>query len=70
VRAEARLPEQVEAATYYVVSEMLTNAARHADASVVRVEVEAVDRALRVSVRDSDDGAGGADPTRAPGSWD
>jgi signal transduction histidine kinase len=65
VRAEARLPERVEVATYYVVSETLTNAARHASASVVRVEVEAVGRALRVSVRD--DGSGGADPNRGTG---
>ena len=43
VRAEARLPERVEVATYYVVSETLTNAAKHAHASVVHVDVEALD---------------------------
>jgi signal transduction histidine kinase len=36
-----RLPEQVEVAAYYVVSEALTNAAKHAQASVVNVELEA-----------------------------
>jgi signal transduction histidine kinase len=32
VRAQARLPERVEVAAYYVVSEALTNAAKHAQA--------------------------------------
>jgi len=35
VQAHTRLAEQVEVATYYVVSEALTNAAKHAHASVV-----------------------------------
>jgi signal transduction histidine kinase len=65
VRVEARLPERVEVATYYVVSEALTNAAKHARASAVHVEVEAADDVVRLSVRD--DGAGGADPTRGSG---
>ena len=65
VRTEGRLPERVEVATYYVVSETLTNAAKHAHASVVHVDVEAVDGVLRVSV--GDDGAGGADSARGSG---
>jgi len=65
VRVQARLPERVEVAAYYVVSEALTNAAKHAHASVVHVEVEAVEGALRLCVRD--DGAGGADPVRGSG---
>jgi signal transduction histidine kinase len=65
VRARGRLPERVEVATYYIAAEALTNAAKHADASVVRVEVQASDGALRLSV--SDDGGGGADPTRGTG---
>jgi signal transduction histidine kinase len=65
VRAEARLPERVEVAAYFVVSETLTNAAKHAHASVVHVDVEAVDHVLRLSIRD--DGAGGADPARGSG---
>jgi signal transduction histidine kinase len=65
VRAEGRLPERVEVAAYYVVSEALTNAAKHAHASVVHVEAEAVGRVLRITVRD--DGAGGADPARGTG---
>jgi len=65
VRAQARLPERVEVAAYYVVSEALTNAAKHAHASVVNVEVETVEGALRLRVRD--DGVGGADPVRGSG---
>ena len=63
--ANGRLPQRVEVAAYYVVAETLTNAAKHADASVVRVEVTQTARALRVSV--ADDGAGGADPSRGSG---
>jgi signal transduction histidine kinase len=65
IRGLARLPEQVEVAAYYVVSEALANAAKHARASAVQVEVEQVDGVLRVGVRD--DGAGGADPSRGSG---
>jgi signal transduction histidine kinase len=65
VRAETRLPEPVEVAAYYVVSEALTNTAKHAHASVVQVAVEARDGVLELSIRD--DGSGGADPTRGSG---
>jgi signal transduction histidine kinase len=65
VRVNGRLSERVEVAVYYIVAETLTNAAKHANAAVVRVEVEETPRALRVSV--TDDGAGGADPARGSG---
>jgi signal transduction histidine kinase len=65
VRSEERLPVPVEVGAYYVVSEALTNAAKHAHASGVAVEVEAVDGIVRVSV--SDDGVGGADFARGSG---
>jgi signal transduction histidine kinase len=65
VRGDRRLAESVEVAAYYVVSEALTNAAKHSGASKVRVEVEVDGRALRVTVRD--DGVGGADPARGSG---
>jgi len=59
-----RLPEPIEVAAYYVVSEALTNATKHANAS--RVDVEAVrDGGLRLSIRD--DGVGGADPAGGSG---
>jgi signal transduction histidine kinase len=65
VRIDGRLPEPVEVGAYYVVSEMLSNAAKHARASVVEVDAEASDGMLRVCVRD--DGVGGADPLRGSG---
>jgi signal transduction histidine kinase len=65
VRAKDRLPETVEVAAYYVVSEALTNVTKYARASVVHVEVDAGDRILRVAVRD--DGLGGADPALGSG---
>jgi signal transduction histidine kinase len=65
VRAETRLPEPVEVAAYYIVSEALTNTAKHAHASAVSVVVEASDGVLGLSIRD--DGRGGADPTRGSG---
>jgi signal transduction histidine kinase len=60
VRIEGRLPGPVEVGAYYVVSETLTNAAKHARASVVEVDAKTSDGTLRLCVRD--DGAGGADP--------
>jgi signal transduction histidine kinase len=56
----ARLPEPVEVAAYYVVSEALTNAAKHAQATAAAVQVQARDGRLYLSVRD--DGVGGASP--------
>jgi signal transduction histidine kinase len=62
VAVRERLPEQVEIAAYYVVSEALTNVAKHAEASLVEVGVDIVEAEgadlLRVEVRD--DGRGGA----------
>jgi signal transduction histidine kinase len=60
VRDDGRLAESVEVAAYYVVSEALTNAAKHSHASKVEVELEVREPVLRVTVRD--DGVGGADP--------
>jgi signal transduction histidine kinase len=60
-----RLPEPVEVAAYYAVSEALTNVTRHAHASVAEVSAEVSGGALRVCVRD--DGAGGADPLEGSG---
>jgi signal transduction histidine kinase len=65
LRSERRLPEPVEVAAYYVVSEALTNAAKHAHASVVHVELDAHDSILQLEIRD--DGIGGADPEQGSG---
>ena len=65
VRTDGRLPESVEVAAYYVVSEALTNVSKHARASVVRVAVRVGDAMLHLAIRD--DGVGGADPRRGSG---
>jgi signal transduction histidine kinase len=65
VGVDARLPEQVELAAYYVVAEALTNTAKHAAATVADVQMAAGEGVLRVWVRD--DGRGGADLTRGTG---
>ena len=60
-----RLPEQLEVAAYYVVSESLTNAAKHAQADTVTVEVGVTTDTLIVEI--VDDGIGGADSERGTG---
>jgi signal transduction histidine kinase len=58
VDVDRRLPPEVEATAYFVVAEALTNAARHAAASSVTVEVALQPGGLRVVVVDN--GRGGA----------
>jgi signal transduction histidine kinase len=60
-----RLSQPVEAAAYYIVSEALTNAAKHANATVVHVDLGIKDTTLHLSI--DDDGDGGADPARGSG---
>jgi signal transduction histidine kinase len=60
-----RLPEPVEVTAYYVVCEGLANVGKHAGASRCIVDVRLVGETLVVAV--TDDGAGGADPTRGSG---
>jgi signal transduction histidine kinase len=54
-----RLPDEIEAAAYFVVSECLANVGKHAQASSATVSVRADGGRLLVEVRD--DGTGGAD---------
>ena len=61
----ARLLEPIEVAVYYVVSEALANAAKHAQASQIEVSLGLRDGILLLSIRD--DGVGGADPRRGSG---
>jgi signal transduction histidine kinase len=60
-----RLPEPIEVAAYYVVSEALTNVAKHADASAVKITAAARAGVVDLAIRD--DGRGGADPARGSG---
>jgi signal transduction histidine kinase len=65
MQTEPRLPEHVEVTAYYVASEGLTNAVKHAHASEVRITVDVDDRWIVLTIRD--DGVGGADPSRGSG---
>jgi PAS domain S-box-containing protein len=62
---DERLPEPIEVAAYYVISEALTNATKHAKASGVDIEAAAQNGSLRLSIRD--DGVGGAEPAAGSG---
>jgi signal transduction histidine kinase len=62
---DERLADRVEVGAYYVVSEALTNAAKHARASEVEVNAHVDDGMLRLTI--GDDGVGGADPARGSG---
>jgi signal transduction histidine kinase len=65
MQTDARLPEHVEVTAYYVASEALTNAVKHAHASEVRITVDVDDRWVVLTI--SDDGVGGADPSLGSG---
>jgi signal transduction histidine kinase len=65
VSLQGTLPQSIEVAAYYVVSEALANAAKHADASVVYVSVSMSEAWLHATVRD--DGVGGAAATDGSG---
>jgi signal transduction histidine kinase len=60
-----RLPDRVESAAYFVVSEALTNVAKYAHATHASVNVERRDGVVLVEV--IDDGVGGADPATGSG---
>ncbi len=62
---DRRLPDTAEVAAYYVVAEALTNVAKYAQASEVRVSVDADDANLSLSI--ADDGVGGADSHKGSG---
>jgi PAS domain S-box-containing protein len=62
---DERLADHVEVGAYYVVSEALTNAAKHARASNVEVNAQVHDGRLQLMI--GDDGVGGADPARGSG---
>ncbi len=60
-----RPPVPVESAAYFAVSELLVNAAKHAEASQTWIDLRHTDGMLRIGV--TDDGRGGADPAHGTG---
>jgi signal transduction histidine kinase len=65
VELEDRLPEPLEVAAYYLVSESLANIGKHARASVATVDVTRSNGEVVVEI--VDDGIGGADTERGTG---
>jgi len=65
VAVEGRLPEHLEVAAFYLVSESLTNIGKHAEATAATVDVARANGRLVVEV--ADDGVGGADTERGTG---
>jgi signal transduction histidine kinase len=62
---EERFPPGVEATAYFVVSEALTNVAKHSGATRAEVSAHSSDGTLRVEI--GDDGKGGAVPGAGSG---
>jgi signal transduction histidine kinase len=62
------MPEPVALAAYFVTSEALANAAKHARATQATVRVTRPDGQVIVEI--TDDGLGGADPSRGTGLRD
>jgi PAS domain S-box-containing protein len=62
---DGRLPASIEVTAFYVVSEALTNVAKHAKASSARVSLGLRNGVMCLAI--SDDGVGGADPRRGSG---
>ncbi|MBA2891876.1 sensor histidine kinase [Nonomuraea soli] len=71
VKVDADLPHRaespVEAAVYFAISELLSNAARHGGATEALIDISHVGRDLRVTV--ADNGLGGADPSKGSGLY-
>jgi signal transduction histidine kinase len=65
VTTNARFPEPIEIAAYYVASETLANAMKHAQASRIDISLTTRNGSLLLSIRD--DGVGGANPARGSG---
>ncbi|MGZ8691546.1 MAG: GAF domain-containing protein [Gaiellaceae bacterium] len=60
-----RLPENIEATAYYIVSEALTNVVKHAQATKAKVDMTLAGDMLNFEI--TDDGRGGADPAAGSG---
>jgi signal transduction histidine kinase len=65
IATDTRLPAAIEVAAYYVASEALANAVKHARATRIDISLAPRDGKLQLSIRD--DGVGGADPVHGSG---
>jgi signal transduction histidine kinase len=65
IAIEGRLPEPTEVAAYYVASEALANAVKHADSTRIEVSLARHHDSVTMSIRDN--GIGGADTARGSG---
>jgi signal transduction histidine kinase len=65
VTTNARFPEPIEIAAYYIASEALANTMKHAQASHIEISLTTRNGSLLLSIRD--DGVGGANPARGSG---
>ncbi|HEY8548055.1 MAG TPA: sensor histidine kinase [Acidimicrobiales bacterium] len=65
IEIDERPPPAIESTAYFVVSEALTNVARHAEAN--RAEVSIVRAGDRLVIEVRDDGRGGADASKGSG---
>jgi signal transduction histidine kinase len=65
LKVDSPLAQTVEVAAYYVASEALTNAVKHAKATGIELYAECNDGAVTLLIRD--DGVGGVDPSRGSG---
>jgi signal transduction histidine kinase len=65
IELDLRLPAPIEIGAYFVASEALANATKHAQASRIEVSLAPSNGSLRLSIRD--DGVGGADAARGSG---
>jgi signal transduction histidine kinase len=65
VHIDRPLPDHLQVALYYTVSEALTNVAKYSRAAMVNIDLT-LDQAV-LKLRVTDNGVGGADPTRGSG---
>jgi PAS domain S-box-containing protein len=65
VSTDVPVPEPIEVAAYFVASEALANAIKHADATCVEISLDRAEECLLLAIRD--DGVGGADSARGSG---
>jgi signal transduction histidine kinase len=65
VSTDVHVPEPIEVAAYFVASEGLANASKHAEASRIELSLAQIEGRLLLAIRD--DGVGGADRARGSG---